>query len=93
MIERENQKINSKVEFVKQEVEIRIESIKIELDGLGEKFFEQLDELREKNLNESYKIHKIEQTNSLLEKLRNEIEKYINVITQSIEFCYFLILK
>jgi hypothetical protein len=62
---------------VKQEVEIRIESIKIELDNLGVKFFEQLEDLREKKLNENGSIHSIEQTEFLLEKLRNEIEKYI----------------
>ncbi len=77
---------------MKQEVEIRIESIKIELDNLGVKFFDQLEELREKKLNENGSIHSIEQTEFLIEKLRNEIEKYIlnRLYNYFIQFVLFI---
>ena len=45
-----DQKINSKIDFIKHEVELKIESIKIDLDNYGEELFKQVEELKTKIL-------------------------------------------
>ena len=54
MINCENEKVISKIDFVRQEIEIKIESIKMELDMLESSFHEDLESLKKKFL--EYKI-------------------------------------